>query len=302
MSPFMIRGRNLIGPGLLVAACWVASLAVAQADSHDGGYTPDPDSPTIDADVSVESNGDGVTIYIGISDTSPGSSGDGSSGGGSFDAGDWSCTVDIMSIGNASLDWFLEEAPKHPGEAPWILRCNGEFIDIVWLPIAVDPVNIEIIVVPGDPVDPVTIAAELLDHVPVPNITISANPDVGLVALPAWFWIDGYNGAPISASDTLGGVTVEVEITPTSYRWTFGDGATLETHSLGRAYPETSDIRHTYEQSSLAAGGTFGVTVEITFSVRYRVNGGAWQPLAPISRTFSDAYPVQQLQSILTGR
>ena len=38
-------------------------------------------------------------------------------------------------------------------------------------------------------------------------------PDTGLVALPSWFWIDGYDGTPITASESLGGVTVEVEIT-----------------------------------------------------------------------------------------
>ena len=75
----------------------------------------------------------------------------------------------------------------------------------------------------------------------------------------------------------------------------------MNTVSLGRPYPQASDIRHSYEQSSLSAGGAFPVTVEISFSVRYRVDGGAWQPLDPISRSFTAAYPVQQLQSVLTG-
>ena len=119
--------------------------------------------------------------------------------------------------------------------------------------------------------------------------------------MPAWFWIEGYDGSPIRTSDTLGGTTVEVEITPTNYAWSFGDGATMNTVSLGRPYPQASDIGHSYEQSSLSAGGAFPVTVEISFSVRYRVNGGAWQPLDPISRSFTAAYPVQQLQSVLTG-
>jgi hypothetical protein len=97
-------------------------------------------------------------------------------------------------------------------------------------------------------------------------------------------------------------VTVEVEITPTDYRWSFGDGTALETASLGQPYPQESDIRHTYEQSSLRVGGSFAVTVQITFSARYRVDGGPWEPLEPITRAFTAAYPVQQLQSILTGQ
>lgn len=276
------------------------STAIADEDPP-GGYTPNPDLPT--AEISVESNDDGVTIYIGITDTSPGSPGDDSSGGGvdggGGDYSTWTCTADIMNIGNALLDWFMEESAKHPGDAPWVVRCNDEFIGIVWVPTDADPGDIEIVVGPGDPIDPISVAQELRDHVPVPNMTIRANPDVGLVALTSWFWIDGYDGSPITASDALGGVTVEVEIAPQEYRWNFGDGGTLETISPGHPYPTESDVRHTYEQSSLSPGA-FTVAVEITFSARYRVNGGAWQPLEPITRSFTAAYPVQQLQSVLT--
>ena len=135
---------------------------------------------------------------------------------------------------------------------------------------------------------------------PLPPIGIGANPQVGLVALPAWFWVRGYDGATLRGSESLGRSTVEVEITPAGYRWSFGDGAALETHSLGRAYPAESDLRHAYEQSSLGAGGTFAVVLEITFSARYRENGGPWLPLTPIVKSYTRAYAVQQLQSVLT--
>jgi hypothetical protein len=273
----------------------------ANAESHDDVYTPDPDAPTSNATVSVDSGPDGVTIYIAVSETSPGSSSDSSSGGPDGSSG-WSCTADVMNIGNATREWFEQEAPLHPGELPWIVRCDNGFFGIVWLPVDTQPADINIVVVQGDSVDPATVAAELRDQVPVPNIAIGVNPTTGLVAVPSWFWIEGYDGAPIVASDTLGDVTVEVEITPAGYRWSFGDGATLETTTLGQAYPQESDIRHTYEQSSLGVGGSFAVTVKITFSARYRVNGGPWQPLEPITRSFTAAYPVQQLQSILTGQ
>ncbi len=292
----------LVAAALLAGAALLTSPPVAHADQHDDTYTPDPDSPTTSTDISVESNDDGVTIYIAIDESSPGSSTDPSSGDPGGGSGGWSCTSHPMSIGNAMLEWFEEQSALHPGEAPWIVWCNDEFIGIVWLPIDIEPQDIQIIVLPGDLVDPASIALELRDQVPVPDITVGVNPDVGLVAMPAWFWIKGYDGSPIRTSDTLGGTTVEVEITPTSYRWSFGDGAMMSTASLGRPYPEVSDIRHTYEQSSLGAGGAFPVTVEISFSVRYRVDGGAWQPLDPITRSFTEAYPVQQLQSILTGR
>jgi len=286
---------------LTAAAAAIALLTPALADPPSPGDPGTPGENRPEASVSVDSGPDGVTIYIAVSETSPGSSSDSSSGSTTGGSG-WSCTADVMNIGHATREWFEQEAPLHPGELPWIVRCDNGYFAIVWLPVDTQPGDIEIVVVQGDSLDPATVAAELLDHVPVPNIVIGVNPATGLVAVPSWFWIEGYDGAPIVASDTLGDVTVEVEITPTGYRWSFGDGATLATTSLGQPYPQESDIRHTYEQSSLRVGGAFAVTVEITFSARYRVNGGPWEPLDPITRAFTAAYPVQQLQSILTGQ
>jgi hypothetical protein len=296
MRRLLVVGFAALAAGIMVTG--------ASADDPSPGDPGDPGGNKPDAaTVSVESGPDGVTIYIAVSETTPGSSSDSSSGDtGSSSGGGWSCTADVMNIGNATREWFERESALHPDQAPWVVQCDNGFMSIVWLPLDVEASEVSVVVVQGDPVDPASVAAELLDHVPVPAITVGVNPEVGLVALPSWFWVEGYDGLPITASDTLGGTTVEVEITPTRYRWTFGDGATVESTSLGQRYPEESDIRHTYEQSSLGVGGAFPVSVEITFSARYRVDGGPWESLDPITRSFTTAYPVQQLQSILTGR
>jgi hypothetical protein len=280
------------------------SISSVWADPPSPGdpLTPDPNKPQ--ATTSVQSGPNGVTIRIAVSLSSPGQTGSGvpvSAGGGSSSGG-WSCSANIMNIGNATRLWFLSEAPQHPNQLPWVVNCTNGYINIVWLPNTASSSNVSVVVDTSGSVDPVALTAELLDHVPVPAIKIGVNPAPGLVALPSWFWIEGYDGAPITASQSLASVTVEVQLTPTSYRWSFGDGAKLETATLGRVYPATSDIRHTYEESSLAVGGKFTVTVEFTFSARYRVNGGAWQSLDPINRSFTSPYPVQQLQSILTAQ
>jgi len=295
MNAWMSKVRLLLP--LVVAV--ISALSLVSSARADDPYIPDPGAPAGDATVSVDSDGGGVTIYIAVSDTSPGSSDD-SSGGSSDDSGGWSCTSAAMIIGNATRDWFVREAPLHPGDAPWVVNCDNGFMSIVWLPISTQPADVSIVIVPG--VDPASMAADLRDHVPVPDITVGVNPATGLVAMPSWFWIEGYDGSAIRTSDTLGDTTVDVEVGPTGYRWSFGDGEALETDSLGEAYPQESDIRHTYQQSSLADDGAFRVTVRITFSVRYRVDGGPWEPLDPITRSFSAAYAVQQLQSILTGQ
>jgi hypothetical protein len=274
---------------------------IADDPDPDDGYTPQPDTPPA-ADISVQSHDDGVTIYISITDTSPGSPGDvvsdGDGTGGNSSAP--SCTADVMNVGLGLLEWLMAEAPLHPGAAPWTVHCDDGFFGVVWVPINTDPADVQVVIGAPDPIDPLSVAAELRDRLAVPEMAISANPDTGLVALPSWFWVDGYDGTPISSSTTLGGITVEVQIVPQRYTWSFGDGGTLETTSPGEPYPAESDIQHSYEQSSLGAGGAFVVTVEISFSAQYRVNGDAWQSLDAITRSFTIDYPVQQLQSVLT--
>ncbi len=289
---------------LLSVVMVIAGLLQFQTSHSDGPGPGDPGTPGENKDgttISVDSTDDGVTIYISVIDTSPGDSGDSPAvgDGNTGDTSGVSCTADVMNVGLGLLEWLMAESQLHPGAAPWTVNCDDGYFAVVWIPIDTDPADVQIVFGPTVPVDPVSVAQELLDQVPVPDVAISANPDLGLVALPSWFWIEGYNGAPINASSSLGGVTVDVEITPQQYNWDFGDGGTLQTTSPGQPYPAESDVQYTYQRSSLQAG-SYTVTVEITFSARYKVHGGAWESLAAITRSFSDDYPVQQLQAVLT--
>src|SRR3989304_5299934 len=96
-----------------VMVTWLAiGLAlglISQAQADDGDpWTPGQDKPG--TSISVESNDDGVTIYISFEQSSPGSSSDPSSGNTGGDPGGWSCTSHPMSIGNATRDWFERES------------------------------------------------------------------------------------------------------------------------------------------------------------------------------------------------
>jgi hypothetical protein len=128
------------------------------------------------------------------------------------------------------------------------------------------------------------------------------NPSLGLVALPGWFWAEGYNGAPLGGSATVAALTVAVQVQPISYTWSFGDGATLVSQDLGQPYPTQSDIQHTYQFSSLHFSSGFPIHLTIQFTATYSVNGGPGQPLASMTRTYAASYRVQELQSILTNR
>jgi hypothetical protein len=252
------------------------------------------------ASVDVASGPQGVTIYIAMSGTSAGQP----AAEGVVQTEDRSepaCTATVTNIGHASVGWVREGAAQNPDSMPWFVRCDNGYAGIVWVPndAGDEPT---VVVTDGSPgVDPAVFAASLVDLIPLPPISIRVNPDVGLVAMQSWFWVEGYDGTPLRASRSLGPVTVEVELIPESYRWRFGDGSSLETSSLGRPYPEQSDVSHTYESSSLTAGGAYEVVVEITLDARYRVNGGPWLPLDPIVRLFSSDYPVRQLQAVLSS-
>jgi hypothetical protein len=110
--------------------------------------------------------------------------------------------------------------------------------------------------------DPRAIAIQLWQALPLPQIRLGMNPQKGLVALPTWFWIDGYDGSTFGTSETLlvpkqvchtvvdrdaGGnavldgsghvsshqtcqtlwdrLSVEIGVWPQAYDWDFGDGS-----------------------------------------------------------------------------
>lgn len=275
-----------------------ASAAHAQ-QSDDGAYRSHPFIGK--ATIEVVSAPSGVTIYIATTVVTPGTSSPGETTVSQSGSGGPSCSANPMNIGNSSTDWVRQGSAEHPGATPWMVQCDDGNVGVAWVPAnSSDQPAVVLGNPPGAGVDPSQIAASVFEIVPLPPVTVGVNPGTGLVAVSSWFWIDGYDGSTLRGSRTLDSVAVEVEITPSGYLWAFGDGSTLETTSVGRAYPDESDIQHHYEQSSLSAGGAFTVKLDITFSARYRVNDGPWQALPPVVQSFDRAYPVQQLQSVLT--
>lgn len=227
---------------------------------------------------------------------------------------------------------------QNPGKTPYVLYLNGQLQGFIWIPNTTDSQTLQFgappaaTPIPGNPppgngasTNPYQVALSLLDRVPLPGIQIKENPALGLVNLPGWFWIDGYDGKPFGTSQTVTippavgpsvpftevpaddprrqstSFTVSVKIWATSYQWGFGDGATLVTQSLGQAYPAQSDIAHTYSYSSLKTQEGFPVQVAVVFAAQYQVNGGAPQGLPSMSHTYTTTYPVQEAQSLLTS-
>jgi hypothetical protein len=178
----------------------------------------------------------------------------------------------------------------------------------------------------GGGTDPREVAVDILVHVPLPDIRVRMNPALGLVALPSWFWAEGYSGESFGASRTVDipapvgplvpftevpadhpdrrgrSFTVEVRVGGSRYEWDFGDGAGVSGGSLGRAYPAESDVRHTYRHSSLPFVGGFPVRLTVEYQAEYRVDGAGPFGLPPVRRTYETAHRVQEIQTVLVSR
>jgi hypothetical protein len=108
--------------------------------------------------------------------------------------------------------------------------------------------------------DPSQVARSMFDQLELPSLRLNMNPRRGMVAVPTWFWVEGYNGDVIPLVDTLvfsreechrlverddsgqavlddaGGpvtrrecqtisasLTVELRVWPRTFVWSFGD-------------------------------------------------------------------------------
>ena len=73
---------------------------------------------------------------------------------------------------------------------------------------------------------------------------------------------------------TLLGQSVDVEATPTSFTWHYGDGSSATTSTPGAPYP-AKDVTHSYTDAHI----TVQPSVDVTYSARFRVGNGAWQTI-----------------------
>ncbi|MFT4008887.1 MAG: hypothetical protein QM655_02475 [Nocardioidaceae bacterium] len=113
---------------------------------------------------------------------------------------------------------------------------------------------------------------EALRRIDLPAATIHTNPDTKtLVNLDTVFYTD-----PTSFTRTLPmlGHQVTVESTTTHYTWDFDDQTQATSTTPGRAYPH-KDITHRYQHSHT----TVHPAVDVTYTARYRIDNGPWQPI-----------------------
>jgi len=111
--------------------------------------------------------------------------------------------------------------------------------------------------------------ASAFERIPLPNLTSIAQPaDKTLVNFDTVFHAIA---EPLTRSLTLLGQHVELKIAPNRFLWVFGDGETLTTQTPGAAYP-VKDVLHRYQRT-----GSVQHHVEVTWTARWSLNGGAFQ-------------------------
>jgi hypothetical protein len=233
--------------------------------------------------VTIGVDPNGVPVRIDARATGAG----GSSDGGGRRGGGTPCQYTLASVGNLDSSPYVGQ-PADVGL--FTIQC-GSFVDVRFLRLGPNGSPL----IPHATVNPVQLALSARDRLPVPVGEIRVNPTRALVGLPTWYWFEGYDGRPLTKTISALGVTVEVEARPTAFRWDFGDGTTMTSSNLGRPYPQTSTITHTYQ----AARAQVTVTCTFDFSVRWRTPGGPWAPMAPISRTATATFEVAESQSVI---
>jgi hypothetical protein len=84
------------------------------------------------------------------------------------------------------------------------------------------------------------------------------------------------------------GQRVDIEATPSQFTWHHGDGTSATTTSPGAPYP-SKEITYKYTD----AHTTVTPSVDVTYTARFRVNGGGWQD---IGETVTIAGPASSLR------
>lgn len=128
-------------------------------------------------------------------------------------------------------------------------------------------------------------------RLPLPPGKLNIQPADGqvLINYPMNVYVDA---RPVTLRTQVLGVGVEVEATPASYRWEFGDGGRLTTADPGGAYPDMT-TSHTYRHP-----GSQRVSLMTSYTGRFRVEGSrAWIPVEGVATVASPSVTVEVIEA-----
>ncbi len=179
-------------------------------------------------------------------------------------------------------------------ETGWVRNCpNGGGTDpFYWAPAAIDPVDL----LPDA-------LADARSRLPTPTPAI--NPDAsagGIVNLGMWLAVD--DPGITTARAALAGVWAEVTAIASGIVVDFGNGDTVACDGLGTPIPDSArddldqgPCGYTYRRSS-PDDDPYQLTVTTTYAVSWTTSAGSSGTLAPIGRSTTIGYDVDEIQTI----
>lgn len=120
----------------------------------------------------------------------------------------------------------------------------------------------------------------------LPSLKINIQPGATtLVNLDTIFYA---RPQPFTKSVNLLDYAIDLTATPVSFTWRHGDGTSHTTQTAGAPYPSTA-VTYRYQKPAKR----LHPSVDVTYRVRYRIDGGAWQTL---TQTLRASGPTSNLQ------
>jgi hypothetical protein len=130
------------------------------------------------------------------------------------------------------------------------------------------------------------LVARAFQRIPLPSLRSVTQPaDKTLINFDTIFYVDAQ---PLQRTLTLLGQRVQLQITPSTFRWVHGDGTTGVTHTAGAAYP-AKDVVYRYQQAHV----TVRQHVEIVWTARWSLNGGPFQDVDGTVTTVGPETPLR---------
>lgn len=285
--------RRLIAVGVVATVAMLTAAVPAHADGSGFGQT--------DGGGGGSGFGytDGNNVGAGAVDTS---AGPGSSGGGGSSA--QRCDYRALNADESHTSDLMAQAgwgdPKGNGPGAWYRKiCYGanglSSAIVIWIPARVDPLQL---------------ARQALDQVPVPQPGVNMNPPAGrgqVVNVQSWLWINQDQWQPVTASASAGGITVTTTATPDHIEWNMGNGDTIVCAGPGTPYDpnrsaasQSTSCSYTYRHSSAGQPGDhYVLAATVVYRVEWTATGvAAGGVLGPITQTSTMNVRVAEIQAL----
>jgi len=138
--------------------------------------------------------------------------------------------------------------------------------------------------------------ATAFQRIPLPELHSITQPAAKtLVNFDTIFYVEAET---LDRGIRLLGQDVDLTITPSRFRWTFGDGTDQVTTTPGRAYPAKT-VTHRYQRAHV----TVEHQVQVTWTATWRVNNGPWQDVPGSVTITGPSTPLRIAEAVplLTG-